>query len=137
MVTKMETVRGLVYYQGKFLMLRKIKDVLEENNGKWEVPGGKIKPGETPNMAIRREVVEETGIPCKIKKELAVINVEQEGISSTAHIYLLEPNNLDVKLSKEHDYHMWATNLEIKKLPLVLFADILLDYFDKIAKGEY
>lgn len=134
---KIEIVKGLVHHKGKFLMLRKLNDMLKENNGKWEVPGGKIKPGETPNMAMRREVVEETGIPCKIKKEIAVIKEEREGIDSTAHIFLLEPNNLDVKLSKEHDYHMWATNLEIKKLPLVLFADLLLEYFDKIESGEY
>nr|WP_155837238.1 NUDIX domain-containing protein [Aneurinibacillus terranovensis] len=31
----------------------------------WEVPGGKVEPGETPEAAARREMYEETGIKLK------------------------------------------------------------------------
>ncbi|MCF7901722.1 NUDIX domain-containing protein [Candidatus Woesearchaeota archaeon] len=123
-------VRGLIKKGDKFLLLRKVKDEFPENIGKWEVPGGKIKFGETPNLAMRREVVEETKIPCRIVKELGVLEDTRNDIHSKAHIFLLDPTHTNVKLSSEHDHFMWVSSLEVKKLPMVLFGDLLIEFFE-------
>ena len=43
----------------RLLMLRRKKEPFSEH---WTAPGGKLEPGETPVEAIRREMMEETGL---------------------------------------------------------------------------
>ena len=45
---------------GRLLLQRKTEGRFGE--GKWNGPGGKIKPGETPSEGVIREVKEETGL---------------------------------------------------------------------------
>jgi 8-oxo-dGTP pyrophosphatase MutT (NUDIX family) len=44
---------------GTVLLLR--RDKSGDHAGEWALPGGKLKPGETPEKAAVRECVEETG----------------------------------------------------------------------------
>ncbi|MCS6996237.1 MAG: (deoxy)nucleoside triphosphate pyrophosphohydrolase [Casimicrobiaceae bacterium] len=46
--------------QGRILMAERLPHQLSP--GYWELPGGKIDPGETPLEAARRETLEETGL---------------------------------------------------------------------------
>ncbi len=46
--------------RGKKLLLKKATRGISE--GKWNAPGGKLEPGETPEECAKREVLEETGL---------------------------------------------------------------------------
>lgn len=46
--------------KGRILLAQRRPDQL--SGGYWEIPGGKIEPGETPETAAMREVFEETGL---------------------------------------------------------------------------
>jgi 8-oxo-dGTP pyrophosphatase MutT (NUDIX family) len=48
------------FRDGKVLIAKRIKPPL------WSLPGGRIEPGETPEAAAARELMEETGVTAEI-----------------------------------------------------------------------
>ena len=52
-------VGALIFHRGRILMAQRGKEPLK---GWWSLPGGAVEAGETLDMAIRREVLEETGL---------------------------------------------------------------------------
>lgn len=62
----MDTVYTVAFAEGRFLM------VYNQKRRGWEMPGGHIEPGETPEEAAEREFAEESGYAVTIRgtKEL-------------------------------------------------------------------
>jgi 8-oxo-dGTP diphosphatase len=56
-----------VVRNGAVLYLRRAPGVFR--GGQWELPGGTVEPGEPPESAAVREVVEETGLTVRITRE--------------------------------------------------------------------
>src|SRR3989344_7170769 len=50
---------------GKILLQKRIDRIRADADGKWELPGGKIDFGESPEEALCREIKEEIG--CEIE----------------------------------------------------------------------
>ena len=55
---------ALLKHDNKILIAQRLNAGRFAN--KWELPGGKIDPGETPQVCLRRELQEELGIDTKI-----------------------------------------------------------------------
>jgi len=62
-------VAGVLCREGKLLIGQRMPN--DRHGLKWEFPGGKVEPGETPKEALVRELREELGVECTIGRELA------------------------------------------------------------------
>ncbi|MBO8164188.1 MAG: NUDIX domain-containing protein [Brevibacillus sp.] len=57
---------GILIENGKVLIAK--RGGIDENAGKWEFPGGKLKLNETPERCLRRELKEELNIKVKVQR---------------------------------------------------------------------
>ena len=62
---------GLIERQGRFLVRQRPAGTVYA--GYWEFPGGKCEPGETPDQAVVRECLEETGLAVAVKRRRRVV----------------------------------------------------------------
>lgn len=78
-------VRGVVFRDGKLLLVR------EKRDGLWTLPGGWADVGDTPRQAVEREIAEESGYTARATKLLAVWDRRKHGhpVPATFHLYKL------------------------------------------------
>lgn len=63
-------VGAVIRHEGRFLLVRRANS---PSKGRWSIPGGKIKPGETMQEAVEREVMEETGVNVRALEPPAMV----------------------------------------------------------------
>lgn len=105
-------VKALIVKEGKVLLLREAKYDEGTNEGKWDVPGGRIDPHETLAAALAREVFEESGLTIEAKEVLSVSETFPVIKGVESHIvrihYRAEYRSGEVVLSQDHDTYEWV-----------------------------
>lgn len=82
---------------------------------KWEFPGGKINPGETPEQALARELVEELSINVKVHELIYSVVDEYEDVILHIDTYKCSLLSGEPTLS-EHINMAWSDKNELDKL---------------------
>jgi 8-oxo-dGTP diphosphatase len=83
--------------------------------GKWEFPGGKIKPGETPQQALRREIHEELRSDVRVGRRVHTTDNRYPFGTVELSTYLCTLEEGDLILT-EHEASRWMRPKDLPNL---------------------
>lgn len=113
---------------GRWLMLHRVKKKNDLNEGKWIGVGGHVEAGETPEMCVRREVTEETGLTLGRCRLRGVVDFLSDRWPAEA-MYLYTSDDFTGTLTEcdEGDLR-WIRKEEVFSLPLWDGDRVFLSY---------
>ena len=89
---------------------------------KWEFPGGKLEPGETPEHCIHREIFEELNISISLLNQLPTVFHEYGSVKLALIPFIAEFKSGYITLN-EHIQYQWISLPELH-LPDWVEADV-------------
>ena len=105
-------VKALIIKAGKILLIRRSeKDELFPET--IDLPGGRLREGETSETGLAREVKEETGLEIEIIKATRRWTLSEKEVKLRGTTFYCKHLKGKVKLSKEHQGHEWVRPEEI------------------------
>lgn len=117
---------------GKYLMIHRVKKVLDMNKDKWIGVGGKFEETETPFDCVRREIREETGLIAeKLNYRGLVTFVSNEFGTEYMHLFHTDGFSGELLADCPEGNLEWVDKNDIINLPLWEGDKIFLDLLTK------
>ena len=147
--TKIIGVLGLpINNKGQMLLTQRQAPKRKFWDGKWQLAGGEIEFGETPEQALAREMLEELGVSSRILFPYPIVKsiVYEKGrhidLDTDVHLTLLcflvdignQKPTLDNDPEKETADFRWFFPEEIHKLPCLPLTTDFVDEAQKLMK---
>ena len=108
---KVEAAGGVVVRDGKVALVHRPK------YDDWTLPKGKLDPGEAFEEAALREVQEETGLRCRLGRELPSTRyIDPKGRRKVVRYWRMEPLSGEFAPNKEVDELRWLGPSEAREL---------------------
>ena len=97
----------------------------------WEIPGGKLEPGETPEECIVREIREELATEVRAERILGVVEYDYPTFHLTMHCILCSIVSGELKLL-EHEAAKWVNKETLRSVDWLPADKLILDKIEEI-----
>jgi len=116
--------KAFIVHQGKILILRESNKYQDgANTGRYDIPGGRVEPGQRFDESLLREIKEETGLKVKINKPFFVNEwrpvVRDEPWQIVGTFFECTPEHDQIILSEDHDDYQWIDPKEHQNYNLI------------------
>ncbi len=120
---------AIIVENKKILITQRHKD--DAMGGKWEFPGGKIEPGETPEVCLKRELQEELGILADVHELYAVSKHSYSWFNIELLTYRATIKTGPIQLNA-HQAYRW---IPVRELPQFDFPEADKPIIEKLMKN--
>ena len=110
-----QVVAAIVIHNDKILCVQRGQNKYEYISLKYEFPGGKVKPNENDEEAIKREVKEELLMDIEVMGDYMIVEHQYPDFKITMHCYICTSESKAFTLTEHIDYK-WLEKLELEKL---------------------
>lgn len=81
----------------------------------WEFPGGKMEPGETPELALARELREELAVEVSVGEFICTVDYDYPNFHLKMHCFYCTVVSGELKLL-EHEAAKWLSRSELHEV---------------------
>lgn len=111
-------VKAFVYDgEGRCLLLQRSR-LSTYFGGQWDLPGGKVDPGENFDAAMLREALEETGLTISLTGVAGATEYDMPKVRVVMLFLEARAIGGEVRLSDEHDEFVWTPRSELFDMDL-------------------
>ena len=97
----------------------------------WEIPGGKLEPGETPEECIVREIREELATEVRAERILGVVDYDYPSFHLTMHCILCTIVSGKLQLL-EHEAAKWVNKKTLRSVDWLPADQLILDKIEEL-----
>lgn len=127
----LRVVAGIIEQDGRVLICQ--RKAGRPFAGKWEFPGGKMRPSETPRQALERELYEELGVLPEIGALQQVVRHRYAVMSAAVHLCFFSVVLRESPRNLAFERIIWARRAELPRYDF-LAAD--RQVISRLVRGE-
>lgn len=99
-----EVVAAAILLDGKLLCFQRGAAKYSYISNKFEFPGGKVEPGESPDAALARELIEELNLEVSIKDFVTTVVHQYPDFAIRMHCYICYADEYDGTMTDHISY---------------------------------